>query len=395
MKPSIKQQTTDQVYGRDIKHLIILNMHIKAIISLIFLIAFLMGQNQIPSIQIELKKGSALNYFKSFNYFPISVVDSIYSEDLPPNIEKSFSKQFLNGKQFEVVKTTSNEQFARYDSNSKWKLLEYKNNEILPRIKKVAEFQLPIDDLLVDTLLIIDPNLSSMIFTFVKDVYTGTFDSTLVGIHCIGGNIEIAGNEGINILIDSNNNNIFDSEEQFHISKPIVINSKKYEANQINVNGSSVYLLLNGYSSNIALAPGFEHPDIEMISLDTNEKAKLSDFKGNIIIMNWWSVNCAPCIMEIPYLNRLSEKYPSIKYFSFNSYDKPDDIYQFLNSNLFKYDPYSVEHNVAQEIGVTSYPRNIIVDRNFNVVYDNTGFGTDTSSITSMIEIIEQELYDR
>src|SRR5262245_49602813 len=45
---------------------------------------------------------------------------------------------------------------------------------------------------------------------------------------------------------------------------------------------------------------------------DFDGKAVPSDqFKGSIVVLDFWATWCAPCITEIPALNRLQEKYAS------------------------------------------------------------------------------------
>ncbi|MEO7984572.1 MAG: TlpA disulfide reductase family protein, partial [Bacteroidota bacterium] len=33
------------------------------------------------------------------------------------------------------------------------------------------------------------------------------------------------------------------------------------------------------------------------------------DFKGKVVVLNFWSINCLPCIAELPGLNKLVKKY--------------------------------------------------------------------------------------
>lgn len=46
-------------------------------------------------------------------------------------------------------------------------------------------------------------------------------------------------------------------------------------------------------------------PDFELNDLDGN-KVKLSDFRGKIVLLNFWAVWCKYCIEEMPDLNRLN-----------------------------------------------------------------------------------------
>jgi len=46
--------------------------------------------------------------------------------------------------------------------------------------------------------------------------------------------------------------------------------------------------------------------------LDLNgKKVSLSDFKGRPLLINYWGTYCAPCMVEMPWLQEFSQKYAS------------------------------------------------------------------------------------
>lgn len=50
-------------------------------------------------------------------------------------------------------------------------------------------------------------------------------------------------------------------------------------------------------------------PAADFILNDINGKAvKLSDYKGKVILLDFWQTNCGPCLKEIPYANKLEKK---------------------------------------------------------------------------------------
>jgi thiol-disulfide isomerase/thioredoxin len=49
-------------------------------------------------------------------------------------------------------------------------------------------------------------------------------------------------------------------------------------------------------------------PDFEKISLK-KEVLKLSDYKGKIVVLNFWATWCGPCRREIPLLIKLQDEY--------------------------------------------------------------------------------------
>lgn len=52
-------------------------------------------------------------------------------------------------------------------------------------------------------------------------------------------------------------------------------------------------------------APQFELPDL----MSDSDKIKLSDYKGKLLLINFWASWCGPCLAEIPTLNNLQQKY--------------------------------------------------------------------------------------
>ncbi|KGR75022.1 peroxiredoxin family protein [Ureibacillus manganicus] len=73
-------------------------------------------------------------------------------------------------------------------------------------------------------------------------------------------------------------------------------NNKSAEITETSLTGS------DNDSQKVALAPEFALSDL-------NGKAvNLSDFKGKIVILNFWTTWCPPCIEEMPEMQRFYEK---------------------------------------------------------------------------------------
>tara|TARA_B100000035_G_scaffold237755_1_gene206050 strand:- start:346 stop:855 length:510 start_codon:yes stop_codon:yes gene_type:complete len=77
-----------------------------------------------------------------------------------------------------------------------------------------------------------------------------------------------------------------------------------------------------------------------IIFLDVNEKfIKLSDFKGKLVLLNFWATWCAPCKKEMPSLNALkvNPELDNIEIFPINvgkdSFKKSEKFFKDLNIN--------------------------------------------------------------
>ncbi len=70
----------------------------------------------------------------------------------------------------------------------------------------------------------------------------------------------------------------------------------------------SLSALANMPYDKFPLEPPIYAPDFSLPGV-TDEEIKLSDYKGKIILLNFWATFCVPCRLEMPSLQALSEKY--------------------------------------------------------------------------------------
>ena len=112
------------------------------------------------------------------------------------------------------------------------------------------------------------------------------------------------------------------------------------------------------------------HKDLKaydnVIFLDQkDQKISIKDFKGNLVLLNFWSTWCEPCKEEMPSLDRLqnNSELNNIKIFPINisqeSLKKIDNFFQELNIEYL--DPYfDAPTTLAKTLSLRGVPTSIL-----------------------------------
>lgn len=109
-------------------------------------------------------------------------------------------------------------------------------------------------------------------------------------------------------------------------------------------------------------------------------KINAKTLAGKILVLNYWFINCPPCRMEMPELNKLVEKYKndSLVVFLAVSLDDKSSIQAFLKTNPFHYTIVDDGRYIARDYNISSYPTNVIIDHEGKVYFHSTGLSSST-----------------
>jgi len=132
-------------------------------------------------------------------------------------------------------------------------------------------------------------------------------------------------------------------------------------------------------------------PEGDFLQMIDGSVKSFSDYKGKLLVINFWYINCGPCIIEMPYLNDLVNKYQDEEVqFLALSFDTVSDIKSFLQKTEFIYEHGSISRSLMYDFTPVS-PGHFIVDKD-GIIRDITiGAPRNTEIIfDKLIDLIEK-----
>jgi peroxiredoxin len=137
--------------------------------------------------------------------------------------------------------------------------------------------------------------------------------------------------------------------------------------------GGNIFANLSAKPKTGSAAPEFTLTDLKGLELQLNK------YKGKAVILNFWAINCAPCIQEIPLLQTISEHdKDNLVVLAINLGDPQKNVETFVKSNKITYTVLlDTDGRVADLYHVAAFPVTYFIDRNGIIQDQHTGQLTD------------------
>ena len=134
--------------------------------------------------------------------------------------------------------------------------------------------------------------------------------------------------------------------------------------------------------------------DFSLALYDQDKTVSLADYRGKVVLLNFWYPLCGPCHAEAPYIQKLVEKYGKDKFVVLapNAFPNQDSlVVPFFNGNKYDFIPLKVPDSeyLKNEYQIRGYPTNYLIDKKGNRVFETGNVSPERlRQIELMVEML-------
>jgi thiol-disulfide isomerase/thioredoxin len=132
-------------------------------------------------------------------------------------------------------------------------------------------------------------------------------------------------------------------------------------------------------------------PSYELYSLDGKKAFTADDYKGQVVVMDFWATWCGPCKKIQPVVHQWADKYSKsgVNFIGVTS-EAPSVVSAFVERTPLGYSAMIDRGDLAQaQFKIGGYPTLVIIDRNGEVAYNGTPF--ETAKVESILTRLTTE----
>ena len=136
---------------------------------------------------------------------------------------------------------------------------------------------------------------------------------------------------------------------------------------------TAALLLAGGVTAGVMDSPA---PDFTLKS-DSGKNLKLSEHRGEVVLINFWASWCGPCRQEMPLLSELHDKYKSLGFtvLGVNVEQDSSDARKLLRDMPVSFPVlFDSDSTVSKQYDVVAMPSTVLVDRNGKMRYLHKGY---------------------
>lgn len=187
--------------------------------------------------------------------------------------------------------------------------------------------------------------------------------------------IRFINNSVVKLFVESSDkeiapDSIVDDYVSYKLNDSIPISGNLYGLEHIDRFGNFVTLKYLGRDKGIGTNIGFFAKNIIAEKITTNKVVKLSDFRGQYVLLDFWGTWCVPCKKIIPKLLSLNKRYQSMGLNIISvAYDDNEQIAKKMIkqegmswTNIFQSTRDKSNAKIIQDYKIETFPTTILID---------------------------------
>lgn len=163
--------------------------------------------------------------------------------------------------------------------------------------------------------------------------------------------------------------------------------TEDFDENNLTLESVPEDVVLSDYEPYQAPEPfpeGFPAPDWSLPTIN-GDLVRLSDLKGNVVMLDIFYKGCAPCCAAMPFLQSLHEKYQDKGFImiGIDPIDDPvkDEMADFLAKRGITYTVLFAERNFSDYYRIEGYPTMLLLDREGNILMNQRGYSSQREAM--------------
>ncbi len=117
-------------------------------------------------------------------------------------------------------------------------------------------------------------------------------------------------------------------------------------------------------------------PDFALKSL-TGENLRLSEYRGEVVVLNFWSTECGTCVLQMPAVQKLYEQYrgSGLQVLGINIDRNSRRAREMVEKLELAYPVLlDAEKSVSREYKLNALPFVVVIDRDGAIRYTHSGY---------------------
>jgi peroxiredoxin len=143
---------------------------------------------------------------------------------------------------------------------------------------------------------------------------------------------------------------------------------------------------------------GEQAPDITVVALDGSE-ARLSDFRGRTVLVNFFATWCGPCMHELPHLQAIWSDFKDRDKFTMlviGRGETQETVAAFKSQSGYTLPlAIDVDSSAFQEFADSGIPRTYLISQDGGILNQSVGFGemeVYQRELATLRRLVEKEL---